>query len=213
MKLNFSYDKKEDIWVLLNKGKSTNNSPTPTKVYEQLVEFSGENPDENSTSNFIDKYINENNIEISTLIKNYQKEFDTISDEFQKIAARIFGVSLKENITVYLTINNRCPYNISKNLFFVSVSNNSALRTTMHELWHFYTWYKFGADKQKRIGAEKYNDIKEALTVLLNIECRDLLPEGVKDFGYPQHQELRNEILKLWEQNPNIDFVWKKLTT
>jgi hypothetical protein len=213
MKLNFSYEKKEDIWVLLNKGKSSNNSPTPTKVYEQLVEFSGGNPDESSTSNFIDKYIHENNINVSTLIKIYQKEFDTISSEFQKIAERVFGVSLEKNITVYLTINNRCPYNIPKNLFFVSMSNNSALRTTMHELWHFYTWYKFGADEQKRVGVEKYNDIKEALTVLLNIECKDLLPEGVRDFGYPQHQELRNEILKLWEQNPDIDFIWKKLTT
>jgi hypothetical protein len=82
----------------------------------------------------------------------------------------------------------------------------------MHELWHFYTWYKFGEDEQERLGMEKYNDIKEALTVLLNVECEHLLPEGVTDYGYPQHQELRKEILSLWQENPDIDFIWKKLT-
>jgi hypothetical protein len=81
----------------------------------------------------------------------------------------------------------------------------------MHELWHFYTWHKFGESEQKRIGIKKYNDIKEALTVLLNTECKDLFPEGVEDAGYPQHQEMRSEIIKLWEQNPDIDFVWNKL--
>lgn len=213
MKLNFTYKKDEDIWVLLNKGKSSNNSPNPTKVYEQLVEFAGENPDNKSTSNFIDKYIQDNNIDINKCIKHYQEDFNKISEEFQHIAERVFGVSLEKDITVYLTINNRCPYSISENLFFVSMSNNSALKTTMHELWHFYTWYKFGANEHERIGNIKYNDIKEALTVLLNAECRHLLPEGVEDTGYPQHKELRDDILKLWEEKPDIDFIWRKLTT
>jgi hypothetical protein len=40
----------------------------------------------------------------------------------------------------------------------------------MHELWHFYTWYGLGVDQEERLGKEKYNDLKEALTVLINIE-------------------------------------------
>ncbi len=212
MQLNFTYKKDEDIWCLLNKGKSSNNSPNPTKAYEQLINFAGKNPDERSTSKFIDTYIADNKIDINKRIKEYQKDFEDISDEFQNIAEKVFGVSLLEDITVYLTINNRCPYSLKENLFFVCLSNNSALQTVMHELWHFYTWYKFGADEQERIGPEKYNDIKEALTVLLNIECNHLLPEGIEDTGYPQHQELRNQILELWKENPHIDFIWNKLT-
>lgn len=80
----------------------------------------------------------------------------------------------------------------------------------MHELWHFYTWYSFGINEESKIGAEKYNDIKEALTVLLNIECAHLWPEGVEDKGYPQHQELRGEIVKWWQENPDIKDVWAK---
>ena len=82
----------------------------------------------------------------------------------------------------------------------------------MHELWHFYTWYKFGESEQERIGAKKYNNVKESLTVLLNIECKDLLPEGIEDTGYPQHQKLREEIKILWEEKPDIDFVWESIT-
>lgn len=213
MKLKYTYDKKEDIWCLLNKGKNSNNSPLPTKSYEQLVKFAGKNPNNESTSKFIDIFLKENSINIPERIEKYQKEFDDISEEFHKIASRVFGVELVNDIIVYLTINNRCPYSISENLFFVSVANTSALRTTLHELWHFYTWYKFDEKEQERIGFEKYNDIKESLTVLLNVECKHLLPKGVEDTGYPQHQDTRNKILKLWEQNSDIDFVWKKLTS
>lgn len=212
MKLAFTYDREKDIWCLLNKGKGSNNSTHPTKVYEELVQSVGENPDREAVSQFIDRYIKENNIDISSYIEKYQKEFDDIFEEFHKIAQRVFGVSLKDDITVYLTINNRCPYNIKENSFFVSVSNVSALKTTMHELWHFYTWYRYGSDEIEKIGSKEYNDIKEALTVLLNVECKHLLPEGIQDAGYPQHQELRNKILKMWQKKQDIDFVWSALS-
>ena len=54
-----------------------------------------------------------------------------------------------------------------------------------YNLWHFYTWYGLGADQEQKLGKQKYNDLKEALTVLLNVECKDLMPEGVSDGGYP----------------------------
>jgi hypothetical protein len=81
----------------------------------------------------------------------------------------------------------------------------------MHELWHFYTWYGLGADQEEKIGKQKYNDLKEALTVLLNVECEDLLPEGVIDTGYPQHQEIREKILQYWEKEKNIKNLWNYL--
>lgn len=83
----------------------------------------------------------------------------------------------------------------------------------MHELWHFYTWYGLGADQEERISKEKYNDLKEALTVLLNVEYKDLLPEGMTDTGYPQHQEIRQRILKYWEKDRNIQNLWNCLVS
>jgi hypothetical protein len=81
----------------------------------------------------------------------------------------------------------------------------------MHELWHFYTWQVFGREWENKLGKQKYNEIKEALTVLLNVECKNLLPEGITDNGYPQHKELREKIVVEWEKDKNIEKLWGKL--
>lgn len=212
MKLKFIYSRDEDVWCLLNKGKTSNNQPTPTEAYKKLIESVGENPDETTTSIFIDQYLKEGNHDIPKYLENYKKEFGLISEEFEKIVQRVFGVALNEEITVYLTVNNRCPYSIKEKLFFVPIAHVPPTRVMMHELWHFYTWQKFGASEMEKLGPEKYNDIKEALTVLLNVECKHLLRAGEEDKGYPQHKELRNRILELWKQKPDIDYVWEEAT-
>ena len=86
-------------------------------------------------------------------------------------------------------------------------------KTVMHELWHFYTWYALGVDQEERLGKQKYNDLKEALTVLINIECKDLLKKGVEDKGYPQHQGIRQKILKYWETDRNLKNLWEYLVS
>ena len=211
MKLNFKYDKEKDIWCLLNFGKKSGNSGLTTKVYDRLVSTYGENPTHEEVSEFIDKYISENNLYIQKFLSEYENDWNKIAEEYQKRAERIFGVSLPyEEITAYLTINNRCPYDkVNHKYFFVSMSTLQSIRktTAMHELWHFYTWYAFGSgseEEEERFGKQKYNDIKEALTVLLNIECKDLLPLGVEDKGYPQHEEMRQKITEMWSEGKNM---------
>jgi hypothetical protein len=211
MQVNFTYNKDKDIWCLLNKGKSSNNSQNSTKQYEQLVVDFGDNPTEENVSVFIDKYITENNIDVQNRANKFQKDWGSISAEFQKRAEEIFNTPLPNDLTAYLTINSRCPYSIQGNFFYVSIQSSQARRTAMHELWHFYTWYGLGADQEEKIGKQKYNDLKEALTVLLNVECEDLLPEGVIDTGYPQHQEIREKILQYWEKEKNIKNLWNYL--
>lgn len=212
MKVIFEYNQDKDIWCLLNKGKSSINSPYPTKIYEELVKYFGENPIKSNAITFIEKYFSNNNINKNEIIYKYQRDWDIISDEYQKIAEKIFGISLSANINAYLTINNRCPYNIKDNYFFVSIPDELHLRKiVMHELLHFYTWYKFGVIWEDKIGKEEYNEIKESLTILLNVECKDLLPEGIIDKGYPQHKELRKKIISLWKETKDIDKVWNNL--
>ena len=212
MKIKFKYDREKDIDCLLNTGKPTHNSPFPTQEYRQLVSRMGENPDEEKVSLFIDEYLKENKFDVNEYILKYQNDFDEISEEFQKRAEKIFGVSLKDNVTVYLTVNRRLPYNLKENYFFACIGKGIQKHMVMHELWHFYTWYKWGKDWVDKLGFEKYNDIKESLTVLLNVVCRDLLPEGLEDEGYPQHKELREKILKLWAEKPDINYVWENIT-
>lgn len=214
MKLTFRYNRTQDIDCILEYGRSSANSPNQTKVYESLTSLYGKNPSESTTSQFIDIYLKENKVDIENTITTYQKKWNEMGGEYHKRAKNIFGINLPtSDITAYITINNRCPYNINDHYFFVSVSGPHIIKTTMHELWHFYTWYKYGVEWEEKLGGNKYNELKEALTVLLNAECKDLLPEGIQDNGYPQHKELRERILKLWSQEKDMDLLWKKLTT
>lgn len=208
MVLNFIYNRERDINCLLTKGKASNNSSKATKAYELLVQSKGENATEEEAGDFIDGYIAENNIDMSKVAAEYQEYWSVISEEYQRRAEQIFGTSLPNNVTGYLTINNRCPYSIEDNLFYIAVPTTSSKRTMMHELWHFYTWYGLGATEESKLGKERYNDLKEALTVLLNVECKNLLEEGLEDKGYPQHVQLREEILKYWENERDIKKLW-----
>lgn len=209
MKVTFYYDKEKDIWCLLNVGKSStnSNSQVPTKQYQQFVAQYGENPTFEMASEFIEKYVVQNEIDIQDRIRAFQKDWDNVSEEYQKRAQSIFGVSLSDNIVAYLTINSRCPYFIDNNYFYVSLESVAPTRTIMHELWHFYTWYALIGEEEK-LGAQRYNDIKESLTVLLNVECKDLLLEGIIDHGYPQHQDMRQKILEYWKTDRNIKNLW-----
>lgn len=211
MFVNFTYKKDRDIWCLLTKGKSSNNSPNPTQQYEQLIEKYGENPSTATVSHFIDDYIAKNHISIAKCITNYQNDWETVSADFQKKAEDIFNISLPYDITAYLTINSRCPYSIQDNVFYVSLQSRQPRRTIMHELWHFYTWYGLGTHQEETLGKHKYNDLKEALTVLLNVECGDLLPPGAIDAGYPQHQQIRGKILEYWKTDKHIINLWQHL--
>ncbi len=211
MKVIFDYDKEKDVWCLLNKGKSSNNSSNPTKVYELLVAKYGKNPTGQTTLSFIDEYLVENNVSINAYIEKYSTEWSLVANEYHKRAKAIFSASLPQDVTAYLTVNNRNPYSIADNLFYVTVSRETIRKTVMHELWHFYTWYGLGVDQEEKLGKQKYNTMKEALTTLLNEECGDLMPDGVFDDGYPQHQKLREEVKKLWKEKKDIHRLWNEL--
>ncbi len=213
MKVTFEYDKEKDIWCLLNKGKSSTHSQNMTKQYEQLIEKYGDMPTDEVVGTFINDYLLGKNISIEKYTNLYQKDWDSVSEEYHRRAEEIFGIKLPTDIKAYLTINSRCPYNIEENYFFVTVPayDYIARRTVMHELWHFYTWYGLGPNQVERLGSQKYGDLKEALTVLLNVEYKDLLPGGIEDTGYPQHKELREKVLKFWEKDRDIVKLWEYL--
>ncbi|HVY67885.1 MAG TPA: hypothetical protein VHA30_03250 [Patescibacteria group bacterium] len=211
MKISFTYNREKDIWCLLNKGPSSINSPTPTKQYDQLVAEYGPGPTGEMAGKFIEQYLAKNKIDVQEYAEKFRQEWAGIAAEYQKRAEAIFGVSLPADITAYLTINGRCPYNIEHNYFYVSMRPLSAGKIAMHELWHFYTWYGLGAEQEEKLGRQKYNDLKEAFTVLLNAECRDLFPAGAEDGGYPQHKALREKILLYWGKDRNIHNLWSYL--
>ncbi len=206
MRLHFFYDEDMDIDCLLSKGAESTNSPgLQTQAYAKMLEHTNNSTDRLRVKDFVHAYRPTN---INQTIVKLQENWDSISQKFQTRAEKIFGIKIDDLIIAFLTVTGRFPYNIEKKYFYVSAEKENSNKTCMHELWHFYTWKKFG-DQEDVIGASKYNELKEALTVLLNIECGDLLA-GEVDSGYPQHEELRRKIVDLWNKTGDINTVWKE---
>lgn len=213
--VEFQYDKDRDIKCLLEKGPGGYFSPYPTRAYKALIAQTGENPTPEGASEFIDIYLKQNGLILSEIVGRCNTESKKILEHFKRRSEEIFGIKIPEGTKAYLTVNNRCPYDIEENMFYATISENtsSTLSISLHELWHFYTWYRFGEREQESgtFDRKKYGDMKEALTVLLNPECLDLLPEGEIDKGYPQHRELREQIVQLWREDPDIEFIWETI--
>ncbi|MCK9596070.1 hypothetical protein M0R19_02725 [Candidatus Pacearchaeota archaeon] len=111
-----------------------------------------------------------------------------------------------DKFTGYITTVGRCPYNPQDYSFMISIKRPllQCLRTIGHELLHIqFHNSKHWETCEKEIGKEKTNDLKEALTVLLNLEFKDLW--FVEDRGYDSHKELRNFITNEWKKEKDFE--------
>lgn len=209
MKIIFVYDEDKDIECLLKKGPGSHNQPgNQTNTYKELLGFTSEIGNIDREREFVRKYIFENSINVQGLRGELQRNWDLIAGEFERRAERIFGIGIADQITAYMTITGRYPYYIEDKYFYVSAQKKNANATAMHELLHFYTWFKFG--ESEPADPQKYNDMKESLTALLNIEFPDLM-NGAVDSGYPQHARLREMAADEWKKSKDINKVWNAL--
>jgi len=151
------------------------------------------------------EYIEENNINTETKVGTIKNTWILIENNFIKRVEEIFGIKYpKENIRVFLTTNSRCTYNTEEDYFFVNMQSKNTNPIIMHELLHFYTYQTFYKELEQRgISKLQYNDIKESLTELLNIEFSNLM-EGIEDKGYSQHTKMRNKVKETWLKTKNI---------
>lgn len=210
MKVYFSYSLDKDVENFIKSAQSVNNK-NPTKLQEVYIEKFGKDFDPAKVRSFIESYNQENKIDFDAAVAEIDKNWRTIESEFIRRAENIFG-AYPSDILAYLSINSRGTYNTEENYFFVFIGSRNTNAVIMHELWHFYTRHRLHADLVKDgISSEKYNDIKESLTELLNLECNDLL-EGHEDMGYPQHAVMRALIREIWTKNKNLDHLITELT-
>lgn len=155
------------------------------------------------------KKIMSNNIFSSELIEIYirtlTKSWNLIEKEYLKRMNKIFEKKIPyKRINAYITTAGRCPYDPDEPSFMVSFFYNipSALQTCGHEIMHLYFHKFYWAYVEKQIGQKKTSDLKEALTVLLNLEFKDLW--FTIDLGYPNHEHLRNFIENEWKKEKNL---------
>ena len=207
MIVKFAYNEDRDVDCLIAKGGGSINSPgEKTKTYEKLLLYTDKVNDRETVRKFVHSYIKDNQLDPETAAAALQKSWDSVGADFERRAEKAFGLGIDDEITAFLTVAGRYPYSIENKFFFVSTRGPSANPVAMHELWHFYTHYKFGA-AFKGIGPAKFNEIKESLSVLLNIECPDLMG-GETDCGYPQHQALRRVVSVAWLEIKDMEKVW-----
>jgi len=197
MNLNFAYTIEKDAENFINGTKSINN-PVPTKLHELYFAEFGNELDQVKVESFIKKYLEENNINPQERVSGIKTSWTSVEDRFFEKIEKLFGLKYhSSSIDVYLTTNSRCTYNIPE----------GAQRIIMHEIFHFYTWLAFHAELiQGGMSDLDYNNIKESLTVLLNVEFKEFM-EGEIDYGYPQHKEMRERIQTLWLENKDLKSV------
>lgn len=211
MKLVFSYDLAKDVENFIKSTKSVNRK-NYTKFQNLYIKNYGENFDSEKVKHFIEGYIKANEIDLEKSKDLIRNKWLEVENSFIEKAEKIFGIEHPAAaITVYLTNNERCTYNTQENYFFVKIGSEFSNNIIMHELFHFYTYHAIGKKLlEGGMAKDLYNDIKESLTELLNIEFSDLM-DGKTDKGYVQHQEMRNKIKELWPKDKNIKNLVGKL--
>lgn len=207
MKLHFAYNIEKDIDNFI-RGTNAVNSKKPTKFQIAFSEKYGDNFEVVKVKAFIEEQDKLNEFDANKEIVAVEERWKNVEPVFIPRVEKIFGISYPSpTVTVYLTHSERCTYNIEQNYFFVKIGSEFSNNTLMHELLHFYTWHAFGK-KLLDEGLSKlaYNDIKESLTEILNLEFSDLM-NGKPDTGYPQHQEMRAKIREMWQTEKDIAAV------
>lgn len=208
MDLHFSYNLQKDIENYQKASQSENNRK-PTRMQALYIAEQGEIFEERKLEVFITTYVDKQKLDLVSVTEQIKTAWQPYQQEFLKRVGSMFGIaSPLEAIQVFLTTDTRCSYNIAQGYFFVSVSRPFQNKTIMHELLHFWTWWKFHEEvESKRMTELCYNDVKESLTELLNVEFGDLLGE-VHDDGYPQHKKMREIVRRTWLEKKDIREVF-----
>ena len=143
MKLHFAYNIEKDIENFI-KGTNATNSKKPTKFQISFSEKYGENFEAEKVKAFIEEQDKVNGFDANKEIVAVEARWKTAEPIFIERVEKLFGISYPAPIiTVYLTHNERCTYNIEQNYFFVRIGSEFSNNTIMHELLHFYTWHAF----------------------------------------------------------------------
>lgn len=144
---------------------------------------------------------------INIFKESLSKSWELIGDEyFSRLEKIICKPISSENFTAYITTVGRCTYR-RDNTFTVSLKRPllQAVRTCGHEIMHLYVDNLYRDKISEQIGKDKFNFLNESLTVLLNLEFKDLW--YVKDMGYPENKKLRSFIKKEWQKEKGFDIL------
>ena len=217
--IEFKFDVEKDlrnIWDTAN-SKKHYNFEFKEKLPKEILEICENKKYEKCKKELLEKRnpLYKNPL-IKIMIKSLKESWVKIEKEYfvrlEKITGKKFAF---KKVKAYLTTSNRCPYDYNpKNpSFFFGIYSNFWLKLAScgHELMHIHLhnspWWIMVEDE---IGREKTEDLKESMTILLDLEFRDLWI--VKDLGYiyPNHVKLREYIASEWKKKRDFNLLIKK---
>jgi len=223
-KINFQYNVQLDAWSWARFAKHKSlwraNSEIMTKhIPPDILKLLQESDGDVAKNIALEAVKRQNHEGMAEVIEKYIKDIKSKWTPFGKkffeaLEQVIQRKGLEDDFTAFLTTGRTCPYNLKEKWFMVSVlhSLEKSITTICHEIFHFHFLYYFGDYlRQKGLPNERIEDIKEAVTVLLNEkEFKDIIT--VEDKGYPAHQEMRKEITALWREERDFLLILGRLT-
>ena len=138
---------------------------------------------------------------------------DILIRQQRQIFSRMIKVTGKpicrKTLTCFLTTFPRAPYDFQRGYIWIPViwPKETYVRTFIHELLHFQTYAYWQERCLRKLSQKEFEDLKEALTVILNEEFLDLIVWP--DKGYPVHQDFRKQLRKFWMTEKNFDKLVK----
>ena len=150
--------------------------------------------------------------DIEKRVRENEKQWNVIGGKYFDRLAKITKHKIyTDKFNCYMTTISRCPYDKDENWYMVNVFSDLKMNLMVgaHELMHLQFHHYFEKDliKKGKLSPNQFQDLKESLTVLLNLEFSDLIEK--EDVGYPNHQKLRKFISQEWGKQPDFDILIK----
>ncbi|MFA5070816.1 MAG: hypothetical protein WC511_00405 [Candidatus Pacearchaeota archaeon] len=216
-KVIFQFSKEDDLWNIWDicNSKGSYGKSWKDAVTKNMHEICDDKKYEECEKELLEsmKDIHKNKL-LDKTANLFSQAWEGISQEyFYRLEKIMKSPFYTKKINAHLTTADRCPYDPDHNppSFFVNFfwGVPSALQTAGHELMHIqFHNSKYWKICEKEIGKEKTFDLKEALTVLLNLEFKDLWI--MRDMGYPNHTQLRKYIAREWKKEKDFDSLIDK---
>lgn len=140
------------------------------------------------------------------LQKDFQERKNEIFSTMEKLTMKKI---YRDDFTLFLTTFPRFPYNYKKGFVWISYRQemDHQVAIFIHELLHFQFMEYYGEKAWDMLGPEKYQYLKEGMTVILNETCQNLTP--IQDRGYEIHKTLRKKLLASWRKHKRFDLFFK----
>lgn len=153
---------------------------------------------------YLRKIYSQNNLEEK--VKELQGGFDNIQQKLFETMEKLTANKIYRNdFNCFITTFPRFFYDYKNGYVWISYRRklDYQLSIFLHELLHFQFFAYYGKKVWDILGPEKYQHLKEAMTIILDDECQDITM--VKDEGYEIHNNLRIELLKIWRAIRNFN--------